>query len=111
MIVHYLFLILAILCEVIATSALKAADGFKAFGPSCAVFMGYSAAFYFLSLTLRVVPVAIAYAIWSGVGQVLIMLIAWVLYGQRLDIPAFMGIGMILAGVLTLTLWSNAVPR
>jgi small multidrug resistance pump len=109
--VHYQFLILAILCEVIATSALKAADGFKVLGPSCAVFVGYSAAFYFLSLTLRTVPVAIAYAIWSGVGQVLIMLIAWVLYGQRLDMPALMGIGMILAGVLMLTLWSTAAPR
>ena len=108
---HYLFLILAILCEVFATSALKAADGFKAFGPSCVVFIGYSAAFYFLSLTLRVVPVAIAYAIWSGIGQVLIMVIAWVLYGQRLDMPALMGIGMILGGVLMLTLWSTAAPR
>lgn len=108
---HYVFLTLAIVSEVIATSALKAANGFKSLGPSCLVFVGYTAAFYFLSLTLRTLPVGIAYAIWSGLGQVLIMVIAWILYGQALDAPAFVGIGMILAGVLVLTLWSSAVPR
>ena len=108
---HYVYLTLAIMSEVVATSALKAADGFKALGPSCLVFVGYTAAFYFLSVTLRVVPVGVAYAIWSGVGQVLIMLIAWILYGQTLDTPALVGIGMILTGVLVLALWSSVVPR
>ena len=108
---HYVFLTLAIVSEVVATSALKAADGFKSLGPSCLVFGGYTTSFYFLSLTLRTLPVGIAYAIWSGLGQVLIMVIAWILYGQALDTPAFVGIGMILAGVLVLTLLSSAVPR
>ncbi len=108
---HYYYLTIAIVCEVIATSALKAADGFKALGPSLIVIGGYAAAFYFLSLTLRAVPVGIAYAIWSGVGQVLVMLIAWVLYRQVLDVAAFVGIGMILSGVLVLTLVSKATPH
>ena len=108
---HYFYLGIAIFCEVIATSALKAADGFKALGPSLLVVVGYSAAFYFLSLTLRTIPVGIAYAIWSGVGQVFVMLIAWVLYRQNLDAPAFFGIGLILAGVLVLTLLSKSMPH
>ena len=109
--VHYFYLGIAIFCEVIATSALKAADGFKSLGPSLLVIVGYSAAFYFLSLTLRTIPVGIAYAIWSGVGQVFVMLIAWVLYRQNLDAPAFFGIGLILAGVLVLTLLSKSMPH
>jgi small multidrug resistance pump len=108
---HYVTLAIAIVCEVVATSALKAANGFRAVGPSCLVFVGYAAAFYFLSLTLRALPVAIAYAIWSGVGQVLVMVIAWFLYRQALDAPAFIGIALILGGVLVLTLWSKSVPH
>ncbi|MSR15705.1 MAG: multidrug efflux SMR transporter [Gammaproteobacteria bacterium] len=108
---HYYLLTLAILCEVIATSALKAADGFKSVGPSLLVIFGYAAAFYFLSVTLRTIPVGIAYAIWSGVGQVLVMLIAWILYRQSLDLAAFAGIGLILGGVLVLTLVSKSMPH
>jgi len=109
--VHYFYLTTAIVCEVIATSALKAADGFRAPGPSLIVLVGYLAAFYFLSITLRTIPVGIAYAIWSGVGQVLVMLIAWIMYRQTLDLPAFFGIGLILAGVLVLTLLSKSMPH
>ena len=108
---HYFYLGTAIICEVIATSALKAADGFRELVPSGLVIAGYSAAFYFLSLTLRTIPVGIAYAIWSGVGQTLVMLIAWVLYRQTLDTPAFIGIGLILSGVMVLTLLSKSMPH
>ena len=108
---QYLYLGSAILCEVVATSALKAADGFRAPGPTLIVLVGYTAAFYLLSLTLRTVPVGIAYALWSGVGQVLVMLIAWVMYRQRLDAGALAGIGLILAGVLVLTLCSRSMPH
>jgi small multidrug resistance pump len=109
--VHYFYLGTAIICEVLATSALKAADGFRVLGPSVLVIVGYSAAFYFLSLTLRSIPVGIAYAIWSGVGQTFVMLIAWVLYRQTLDTPAFIGIGLIISGVLVLTLLSKSMPH
>lgn len=109
--VHYFYLGTAIFFEVVATSALKAADGFRAWGPSVLVIAGYSAAFYFLSLTLRTMPVGIAYAIWSGVGQGLVMLIAWVLYRQTMDTAAFFGIGLILSGVLVLTLLSKSVSH
>lgn len=105
------YLVIAILSEVVATSALKAADGFRVPGPSVIVVLGYIAAFYFLSLTLRTIPVAIAYAIWSGVGQVLVMVIAWFMYRQALDAAAIAGIALILAGVLVLTLWSNSMPH
>ena len=108
---HYFYLTTAIVCEVLATSAFKAADGFKTLGPSLLVFAGYTAAFYFLSLTLRTVPVGIAYAIWSGIGQVLVMIIAWFLYRQTLDTAAFAGIVLILSGVLVLTLCSKSMPH
>ncbi len=108
---RYVYLAAAILCEVVATSALKAADGFRAPGPTVLVILGYAAAFYLLSLTLRTVPVGIAYAIWSGVGQVLVMLFAWLLYRQTLDGPALAGIGLILAGVMVLALFSKSMPH
>lgn len=107
----YVLLISAILCEVVATTALKAADGFRSFWPSLVVVVGYSAAFYLLSLTLRTMPTGIAYAIWSGVGQVLVMLFAWIFYRQTLDGAAFVGIALILAGVLVLALFSKSMPH
>ena len=109
--VQYFYLGSAILCEVIATSALKAADGFRAPVPTLIVLVGYTAAFYLLSLTLRTIPVGIAYALWSGVGQVLVMLIAWVMYRQRLDAGAFAGIALILAGVIVLALFSKSMSH
>lgn len=104
----YLYLLVAIASEVTATSALKASNGFTRLGPSAVVVAGYAAAFYFLSLTLRTVPVGVAYAIWSGVGVALIALIGWRVYGQRLDGPALVGIGLIVAGVVVLSVWSKA---
>lgn len=101
-------LAVAIVSEVIATSALKAADGFTRLAPSVVVVVGYGTAFYFLSLALKSVPVGIAYAIWSGVGIVLLSLIGWVLYGQRLDAPALTGMALIVAGVVILQLFSRS---
>lgn len=107
----WVFLSLAIVCEVIATSSLKASAGFTRFWPSVIVAAGYMFAFYFLSLTLKTVPVGVAYAIWSGAGVALISLIAWVFLGQRLDLQAMIGIALIVAGVVVLNLSSGTVPH
>jgi small multidrug resistance pump len=103
----YLYLLIAITAEVVATSALRWSEGFTRLWPSVVVSLGYALAFYFLSLTLRTVPVGIAYAIWSGMGIVLISVIAWLLYGQKLDVPAITGIALILAGVIVMNLFSR----
>ena len=103
----WVYLSLAILAEVIATSALKASNGFSQLWPSIVVIAGYGIAFYCLSLALRSVPLGIAYAIWSGAGTALIALIGVVLYKQKLDAPAICGIGLIVAGVLVLNLFSK----
>ncbi|MCR6644693.1 MAG: SMR family transporter [Terricaulis sp.] len=103
----YLYLTLAIVAEVIGTSFLKLADGFSKPIPSLITILGYAAAFYFLSLTLRSIPVGVAYAIWSGVGVVLISLIAWLFMGQKLDAPAVLGMGLIVAGVVVLNVFSK----
>lgn len=108
---QWMFLFIAIVSEVIATSALKATADFTKLWPSVIVVVGYVSAFYFLSLTLRTIPVGIAYAIWSGVGVALIALVAWVFYGQTLDMPAFIGIALIVAGVVVLNVYSKTVPH
>ncbi|CCG39703.1 DMT family transporter [Magnetospirillum molischianum] len=100
----WVWLGLAILAEVIATSALKATDSFSRLGPSVVVLLGYGLAFYFLSLVLQVLPVGIAYAVWSGVGIVLVSLVGWLWYGQTLSPTALAGIGLILAGTIVLNL-------
>ena len=105
---NWLWLSIAIFAEVIATSALKAADGFTRLGPSLVVIVGYGIAFYFLSLALRGIPVGIAYAVWSGVGIVLISMIGWFAFGQTLDAAAVLGIGLILAGVIVLNVFSRS---
>ncbi len=107
----YLYLAIAIVAEVIGTSALKAAEGFTRLLPSLVVVIGYGTAFYFLSLTLKVIPVGIAYAIWSGVGVALITLIGWVLFKQRLDAPALAGLALIVAGVVVIHFFSGAAAR
>jgi small multidrug resistance pump len=109
--VHWLYLSIAIVSEVIATSALKAAEGFTRWLPSVLVVAGYASAFYFMSLTLKVIPLGITYAIWSGVGLALISLAGWILYGQSLDIPAIIGISLIVAGVLVLNLYSKTAAQ
>jgi small multidrug resistance pump len=108
---NYLFLAIAIVAEVIATSALKASQGFSQLLPSILVAVGYGVAFYFLSLTLRTIPVGIAYAIWSGAGIVLVSLIGFALYGQKLDVWAIVGIGLIIAGVMVINLLSKSAAH
>lgn len=103
----WLYLSIAIVSEVVGTSALKSSDGFTKLLPSILVILAYGISFYFLSLTLRLIPVGIAYAIWSGAGIVLLSLIGWFLYGQKLDLPAFAGIGLITAGVVVLNTLSK----
>lgn len=104
----YAFLAVAIAAEVIATSALRASEGFTRLWPSVLVVVGYAVAFYFLSLTLKTMPVGLAYAIWSGVGIVLVSAIAFFVYKQTLDLPALIGIGLIMAGVLVINLFSQS---
>ena len=102
------WLAIAIVAEVIATTALKAADGFVRLGPSLITVVGYVVAFWCMSHAIRTVPVGLAYAIWSGAGIILITAIAWVLYKQALDAPALIGIGLILAGVLVINVAGTA---
>ena len=104
----YLYLAVAIFGEVIATSALKASNGFSAVLPSILVVFGYSLAFYFLSLTLKTIPLGISYAIWSGVGIVAVSIVGWLLYKQTLDLAAILGMAMILGGVLVIHLFSSS---
>ncbi|SDW76805.1 SMR family transporter [Nitrosomonas communis] len=108
---QWIFLSLAILSEVIATSFLKATEGFTRFWPSLVVVVGYLLAFYLLSLTLKTIPVGIAYAIWSGVGVVLIAIIGWLFLEQSLDIPAIIGLLLIVAGVLIINVFSKTVSH
>jgi multidrug transporter EmrE-like cation transporter len=104
----WVYLVIAVTGEVVATSALKSSVGFTKLGPSAIVVAGYGVAFYFLSLTLDVIPVGISYAMWSGIGIVFISLIGWFLFGQRLDLPAMVGIGLIVAGVAVINLLSES---
>ena len=107
----WIYLGIAILAEVVATSALKASDGFTRPLPAAVTAIGYGLAFYLLALALKTIPVGIAYAVWSGVGIALITLVAWWLHGQKLDLAAWIGIGLILAGVLVLNLFSHPVTQ
>jgi small multidrug resistance pump len=108
---NWIYLLLAIAAEVVATSALKASESFTKLGPSMVVVLGYSAAFYLLSLTFRTMPVGVVYAIWSGVGIVLISLVGWIAFRQHLDAAALVGIGLIIAGVAVINLLSKSVPH
>jgi small multidrug resistance pump len=100
--VNWIYLAVAVLSEVIATSALKASDGFTRAGPVALLTVGYGLAFFMLSKALRSIPVGIAYAIWSGAGIVLVTLVSFVLFRQRLDTPALVGIGLIVLGVVVM---------
>ncbi len=107
----WLFLVVAIFSEVIATSALKASDGFSKTTPSMIVLVGYCLAFYFLSLTLKTIPVGVAYAVWSGVGIVGVSIIGWLVFKQKLDFPALLGMAFILVGVLIMNVFSKSVAH
>lgn len=104
----WLFLLVAIIAEVIATSFLKASAGFTRLVPSLIVISGYALAFYFLALTLKILPVAIAYALWSGVGILLITLIGWFFLEQKLNLPTLLGIGFIVFGVVIINLFGKS---
>ncbi|MGF6771243.1 small multidrug resistance pump [Paraburkholderia sp. GAS199] len=103
----YALLAIAIVAEVIATSAMRASEGFSRFLPAAVVVVGYGIAFYCLSLTLKTIPVGIVYAVWSGAGIVLITLVAVVMYRQVPDLPAIIGLGLIIAGVAVLNMFSK----
>jgi small multidrug resistance pump len=105
---NYLYLAIAILAEVIGTGALKASENFTRLVPSLVVIAGYGCAFYFLTLVLNTIPVGIAYAIWSGLGIVLVTMVAAILYGQAPDWPAVTGLTLIVAGVVVINLFSTA---
>ena len=105
---NWLFLLLAIVSETIATSALKSSEGFTRLWPSVLVVVGYAAAFYWLAQTLKAIPLGVAYAVWSGVGIVLIALVGWLVYGQKLDAPALLGMALIATGVVILNGFSNS---
>ena len=105
----YFYLAVAIVAEVIATSFLKSTEGFTRLLPSVVVVLGYVAAFYFLSLTLRTMSVGIVYAIWCGAGIILVALIAWLIFGQKLDLPAVLGMALIIAGVAVINVFSASV--
>lgn len=107
----WVYLSIAILAEVVATSALKASVGFTRPGPTAVVIGGYGIAFYCLSLALQSMPVGVAYAMWSGVGIVLITLFAWLAHGQALDLPAIVGLALIVAGVVVLNMFSRTVAH
>jgi small multidrug resistance pump len=107
----HVYLSIAIVAEVVATSTLQASNGFTRLWPSAVTVLCYALAFYCLSLTLRTMPVGIAYAIWSGVGIVLIALAGWLLYRQALDAPAIIGIALIIAGVLVINVFSRTVTH
>lgn len=107
----YVFLGGAIALEVVGTTFMKTSEGFTRVWPSVAAVVSYAVCFYLLSQTLKEIPTGIAYAIWSGCGIVLISLIAWLLHGQKLDLAAIAGIGLIVAGVIVLNLFSKSAAH
>lgn len=107
----WVYLLIAIVSEVIGTSGLKASAEFTRLWPSLATIFAYCTSFFFLSLTLRTIPVGIAYAVWGGVGIVLITIVGWAYFGQRLDAPAILGMSLIIAGVVILNVFSKTVPH
>jgi small multidrug resistance pump len=107
----YLLLFVAIVAEVVATSALKASENFTRLIPSLMVVAGYGIAFTCLSMTLKTLPLGVAYAIWSGVGTALVAVVGWLVYKQQLDLPAVVGIALIIAGTLVLNLFSKVAAH
>lgn len=103
----FLILFLAIVAEVVATSALKASEGFTRLVPSLIVVAGYGIAFTCLSLTLKTIPLGVAYAIWSGIGTALVAVVGWLYFKQHLDLPVVLGIGLIVSGTIVLNLFSK----
>lgn len=111
MLKYWLFLLAAIISEVTATSSLKASAGFTKIMPSVVVVVGYALSFYFLSLVLKAIPIGIAYAVWAGLGIVLLAVVGWMVFGQALDAPALLGMALILAGIIIMNIFSNTVSH
>ncbi|MDG1290598.1 MAG: SMR family transporter [Lentibacter sp.] len=107
----YLYLAIAVAFETIGTSAMLASQQFTRLWPSVLVVVGYAISFYFMALTLRFMPVGIVYALWSGLGIILIALIGYAVLGQKLDLPAIAGLGLIIAGIVVIQLFSNATAH
>jgi len=107
----YLYLAVAIIAEIIATSALKASEEFTKLVPSAIVIIGYGVAFYCLTLVLRNIPVGITYAIWAGLGIVLIAIVGAVLFRQVPDIPAVLGMTLIVSGVVVINVFSKTLSH
>lgn len=107
----WIFLSVAIVAEVIATTALRSSEGFTKLVPSLITTAGYIVAFYFLSLTLKHLSVGVAYAIWSGLGTVLIAIVAFLFFKQKLDVPSIIGLTLIVTGVIVINVFSKSVPH
>jgi len=107
----YLLLFVAIIAEVVATSALKASENFTRLTPSLLVVAGYGVAFTCLSMTLKTLPLGVAYAIWSGIGTALVAVLGWLVYRQQLDLPAIAGISLIIIGTIVLNLFSKVAAH
>lgn len=108
---YFIFLLGAIFCETFATTALKATEQFTKPIPSIVTILGYAASFYLLSLTLQKISVGIAYAIWSGIGIVLVSVLGFFVYKQKLDMPAMLGLALIIAGVIVINIFSKSAAH
>ena len=108
---HYIYLILAVFAETIGTTALQASQQFTRIGPSVLVVVAYAISFYLLSMTLKVMPVGLVYAIWSGLGIVFIACIGFAVFAQRLDLPAILGLAMIVTGIVVIHVFSSATTH
>ncbi|MBC7143779.1 MAG: QacE family quaternary ammonium compound efflux SMR transporter [Thioclava marina] len=108
MIKTYLFLLVAVAFETFGSACLQASQQFTRFWPTVGVAVGFIGGLYFFTLVLKVLPLGITYALWSGIGMVLIASVGWLLFNQRLDAPALIGIGLILAGIMVINLFSRS---
>ena len=109
--VHYIFLFLAVLAETIGTTALQASAQFTRLWPSILVVVAYGVSFYLLAMALKFMPVGVVYALWSGLGIIFIAIIGFVVFGQRLDLPAIIGLALIIAGILVINLLSGTTQH
>lgn len=107
----WLFLAIAIIADVAATSGLRSSEGFTKLWPSLFAVAGYALALYFLSLTLKSIPVGIAYGVWAGLGIVLVTLVGWLVYGQKLDAAGVLGMALIVLGVVVINIFSESGMR
>ena len=109
--VHYIYLFAAVLAETIGTSALQASQQFTKLWPSLLVIVAYAISFYLLSLTLRYMPVGVMYALWSGLGILLIAIIGWLVFGQKLDLAAIIGMALIVGGIVIIQVFSKTATH